>query len=111
MSDELSDFFAAPPFKADEALIKLRRDLRELKPLVDKGEGAVWTFAWRSLPVIQLQAAPVRGADGQPALQVAVAKRPSQRPEWQTQTLASSAAVRKWLEQLKLSLKRWDDED
>lgn len=108
MSEELSDFFALPPFKADEALVKLRRDLRELKPLAEKGTGSPIRFEWKGLPVIELS---VSAASEKPALAVSTAKRPSQRPEWHKQTLASSAEVRKWLDGLKLSLKRWDDED
>lgn len=108
MSDELSDFFALPPFKADEALVKLRRDLRELKPLAEKGTGTPIRFEWKGLPVIELS---VSASGEKPALTVSLAKRPSQRPEWLKQTLSSSAEVRKWLDGLKLSLKRWDDED
>ncbi|MBI5924364.1 MAG: hypothetical protein HY836_02085 [Aquabacterium sp.] len=108
MSEELSDFFALPPFKADEALVKLRRDLRELKPLSEKGTGAPIRFEWKGLPVIELS---VSAPDEKPALAVSLAKRPSQRPEWLKQTLSSSAEVRKWLDGLKLNLKRWDDED
>jgi hypothetical protein len=107
MTDELSDFFAMPPFKADEALVKLRRDLRELKPLAEKGTGALIRFEWKSLPVIELSV-----ADGdKPVLAASLAKRPSQRPEWLKHTLTSSADVRKWLDEVKRSLKRWDDED
>lgn len=108
MSDELSDFFAPPPFKADEAMVKLRRDLRELKPLVEKGTGSPIRFEWKGLPVIELS---VSASSDKPALAVSLAKRPSQRPEWLKQTLASSAEVRKWLDELRRSLKRWDDED
>jgi hypothetical protein len=108
MSDELSDFFALPPFKADEALVKLRRDLRELKALTEKGTGSLIRFEWKGLPVIELS---VAASSEKPALAVSLAKRPSQRPEWRQQSLASSAEVRKWLDELKLSLKRWDDED
>lgn len=107
MSDDLGDFFALPPFKADEALVKLRRDLRELKPLVEKGTGAVVRFEWKSLPVIELSLV----SGDKPALAVSLAKRPSQRPEWIKHTLASSADVRKLLDEVKRSLKRWDDED
>ncbi len=107
MSDDLGDFFALPPFKADEALVKLRRDLRELKPLAEKGTGPVVRFEWKSLPVIEVSLA----AGDKPALAVSLAKRPSQRPEWTKHTLASSADVRKLLDEVKRSLKRWDDED
>lgn len=107
MSDDLSDFFALPPFKADEALVKLRRDLRELKALSEKGTGDLVRFEWKSAPAIELSLA----QGDKPALAVSLAKRPSQRPEWRKQTLASSAEVRKWLDEVKRSLKRWDDED
>jgi hypothetical protein len=48
-------------------------------------------------------------ADG--AIACAVAKRLSQRPEWQRSTLKSSADVRKALDTITLQLKRWEDED
>jgi hypothetical protein len=108
-NDELGDFFALPPFKADEALVKLRRDLRELKALAEKGTGDVVRFEWKGLPVIELSLAP--GAEGaKPALKLALAKKPSQRPDWARHTLSASAEVRKLLDEVKRSLKRWDDE-
>jgi hypothetical protein len=107
MSDELSDFFALPPFKADEVLVRLRRDLRELKALTEKGTGAMVRFEWKGLPAIELSLT----SGDKPALAVSLAKRPSQRPEWLKQTLASSAEVRKWLDDVKRHLKRWDDEE
>jgi hypothetical protein len=108
-SEGLPDFFALPPFKADEALVKLRRDLRELKALSEKGTGAVVRLEWKALPAIELSLD--SGADGKPVIAASLAKKPSQRPEWARQKLASSAEVRKWLDGVKLSLKRWDDED
>lgn len=107
MSDELSDFFALPPFKADEALVKLRRDLRELKALADKGAGEVLRFDWRGLPVIELR---VQAGD-KPALAATLAKKPSQRPDWVKHTLASSTDARKFVDEVKRSLQRWDDQD
>jgi hypothetical protein len=107
MSDELSDFFALPPFKADEALVKLRRDLRDLKPLQEQGTGSMPVrWALKGLPVIELQV-----DDTHPAILARLAKRPSQRPEWASKTLKSSADVRQWLEGVRQQLKRWDDED
>lgn len=103
----LSDFFALPPFKADEALVKLRRDLRELKPLAEKGTGANVRFEWKAMPVIELSVAD----EGRPVIAAALARRPSQRPEWARQKLASSAEARRWLDEVKRALKRWDDED
>lgn len=110
MSDDLGDFFAPPPFQADEALVKLRRDLRELKPLAEKGTGEVVRFDWKGLPVIELRLA--HATEGvKPALLLALAKKPSQRPDWVRHTLTSGAEVRKLLDEVKRSLKRWDDED
>ena len=108
MSDALSDFFALPPFKAEEALIKLRRDVRELKALTEKASGSSIGFEWKGLPVVTLSLA---ASSEKPALAASVVKRPSQRAVWVQQTLASSADVRKWLDELKRSLQRWDDED
>ena len=107
MSDETSDFFAPPPFQADEALTKLRRDLRELKPLVEKGTGPLVRFEWKSLPVIELSLS----TGDKPVLQVALARKPSQRPDWLKHALSSSADARKLLDEVKRSLKRWEDED
>jgi hypothetical protein len=107
MSDELPDFFAPPPFKADEALVKLRRDLKELKPLAEKGTGALVRFEWKSLPVIELSLS----SEEKPAVLVALARKPSQRPDWLKHSLTNSADVRKLLDEVKRSLKRWDEED
>lgn len=107
MSDELSDFLALPAFKPEEALVKLRRDLRELKPLQEQGaSGTPARFALKGLTVIELQLAPEAAA-----IQARLAKRPSQRPEWTAHTLSSSAEVRKWIDGVRLVLKRWDDDD
>jgi len=102
--DDIGDFFALPAFKPDEALVKLRRDLRERKPLQEQAGGAVVRFALKGVTVVELSV-----ADG--AIACAVAKRLSQRPEWQRSTLKSSADVRKALDTITLQLKRWEDED
>lgn len=107
------DFFAPPPFKADEALVGLRRALRDLKPLVEKGTGANVRFDWKAMPVIELS---VEGAGegGKPVIVAALARRPSQRPqysEWTRLKLASGAEARKWLDDVRRALRRWDDED
>jgi hypothetical protein len=104
--DDLGAFFALPPFKAEEALVKLRRDLRELRTLSEKGTGTVLRWEWQGLPAIELQLA----ADGK-GIQAGVVKVPSSRAQWQRSTLASSGDVRRWLDDLKRALKRWGDED
>ena len=105
-TDDLGDFFALPPFKPDEALVKLRRDLREIKALQEQGSGALVRLAWRGLPVLELAL-----AEGAPTLSVALAKRPAQRPEWQRRTLATSTEVRQWLEEVRRAVRRWDDDE
>jgi hypothetical protein len=103
--DDIGAFFALPPFKADEALVKLRRDLRELRALSEKGAGATLRWDWKGLPVAELQL-----SDDGKQIAAGVVKQPSSRPQWGRSTLASSGDARQWLEALKRSLKRWDDE-
>ena len=107
MSDDLGDFFALPPFKPDEALVQLRRQLKDLK-LQEQAGSAPLRFALKGVVVVELQVA----AEGpQPALAAAVVKRPLQRPEWVRQSLDSRDAVRKWLDALKRQLAQWTDDD
>ena len=107
MSDDLGHFFALPPFKPDEALVQLRRQLKDLK-LQEQAGSAPLRFALKGVVVVELQVA----AEGpQPALAAAVVKRSLQRPEWVRQSLDSRDAVRKWLDALKRQLAQWTDDD
>ncbi len=108
LGDDLGDFFALPPFKADEALVKLRRDLKALK-LTERGTPAQPRFDWKGLPVVELDLADA--SSGKPAIVAAVAKNTSSRPQWERQTLSSSADVRKWLDGLRRKLQQWGDDD
>ena len=95
----MDDFFAPPPFKPDEALVQLKRTLRDLRPLAERGNG----FDLQGQRVIEL------GVDGG-ALQARVAKRPARSPEWDTRTLKNSADVRQFTDEIKRRLGRWSDE-
>jgi len=107
MSDDLGDFFALPPFKPDEALVQMRRQLKDLK-LQEQAGSAPLRFALKGVVVAELQVA----VDApKPAIAAAVVKRPLQRPEWVRQQLDSRDAVRKWLDALKRQLALWTDED
>lgn len=106
MTEDLGDFFALPPFKADEALVTLRRQLRDLKPLVEKSTTAPWRFEYRGKPCVALSLS----AD-QAVIEAQWTPKLSVRPQWQTQGLSSSAEVRKFVDQIKLQMRRWDDED
>ncbi len=108
--DDLGDFFALPPFKPEEALVQLRRQLKELK-LQEQPGGAPHRFALKGVVVAELQVAAVGTDSSKPALAAAVVKRPLQRPEWVRQTLDSRDAVRKWLDALKRQLASWSDDD
>ena len=98
MSDEFG--FAAPPFKPDEALQRLKRELRELGLAEREGR-----FERRGLAIAKASIA-------SDAIAAARVKRPSRNsPEWQTRTLRSSADLRDFVTQLKQQLAQWSDRD
>ena len=107
MSDELGDFFALPPFKPDEALVQLRRQLKDLR-LQEQAGGPPARFALKGVVVVELK---VEAGGEKPAIAAAVVKRPLQRPEWVRQSLDSRDAVRKWLDALRRQLASWGDDD
>lgn len=106
MSDDLGDFFALPAFKPEEALVGLRRQLRDLKPLQEKSTTSPWRFEFKAKPCIELAVANER-----PAIAVSWTPKLSTRPQWTTLTLSNSAEVRKFVDQIKQQLRRWEDED
>jgi len=92
--------FAAPPFLPEEALQRLKRELRELGLAEREG-----VFERRGVAIARVR---VDGAQ----LAAAVVKRPSRAgPQWQARTLASSAAVRDFSADLKKALLQWGDRD
>ena len=96
MSD---DFFALPAFKPDEALVTLKRQLRDLKPLAERGTG----FEIGGKRVVDL------AADAT-TITARLAKRPATSPEWQTLTMKNSADVRKLVDEVKKRLSRWQQD-
>jgi hypothetical protein len=100
MSDADLGGFAPAPFKPEEALQKLKRELRELGLVEREGR-----FERKG---VQIAKAAVDGA----VLQAAVVKKPSRNsPEWQPKTLKSSADVRDFAADLKRKLAAWGDRD
>ncbi len=95
------DFFALPPFKPDDALVQLRRSLRELRALSERNEG----FELRGQPVVQLALGP-QGDH----LQARLVRQPARSPEWDLRTLRSAADVRDFIDEVKRRLNRWSDE-
>jgi len=94
------DFFALPPFKAEEALVTLKRQLRDLKPLAERGT----RFEWKGKPVVEL-------AGDAAAITARLARRPLSAPDWDTQVLKSGADVRKFTDELRKRLARWADDE
>jgi hypothetical protein len=94
------DFFAAPTFKADEALQKLQRELRALGLSERAG-----TFERRGIAIARV------ALDGD-ALQVGIVKRPSRSsPEWAHKALKSAADSRDFVADVKKRLALWSDRD
>jgi hypothetical protein len=92
--------FAPPPFRPEEALQRLRRELRELGLTERQG-----VFERRSLPLARAR------IDGD-AIAAALVRRPSRAsPEWLPRTLRNAAAVRDFVAELKKALQQWGDRD
>jgi len=92
--------FAPPPFKPDEALQRLKRELRELG--LSEREGV---FERRGVAIARAR---VEGAQ----LSAAMVKRPNRTgPQWQPRTLGHSAALRDFVADLKKALREWGDRD
>lgn len=98
MSDE-DVGFAPPPFRPDEALQKLARELRALG-LGARGD----QFERRGQAVARAAL-----VDGQ--LQAAMVRQPGRSPEWQTRALTQSAQVRDFVAELKKRMAAWTDRD
>lgn len=94
-----NDFFAPPPFKAEEALVQLRRALRDLRQLTQRGDA--WSF--EGSEVLQLAA-------GEGQITARLAKKPMRSPDWETRVCRSAADVRKLQDDLKRRLAQWADE-
>jgi hypothetical protein len=99
MSDPGDDFFAPPAFKPDEALTTLKRQLRDQRPLTERGN----RFELNGKPVIELTAEAA-------TIQARIAKRPATSPEWEKLTLKNSADVRKLVDEVKKRLSRWQQD-
>lgn len=84
----MDDFFAPPPFDADAALHKVRRQLRELNLTEREGRFEARGMAW----------ARARVEDG--ALRLDAVRVPARSPEWQTTTVRDHGQLRAWLERL-----------
>ena len=98
VADDLG--FAVPAFKPDEALQRLKRDLRDLGLVEREGR-----FERRGSVIARAV------VDGE-LLRAARVKRPSRTsPEWIDKPLRSSADMRDFVADLKKQLAQWSDRD
>jgi hypothetical protein len=92
--------FAAPPFKPDEALQRLRRELREQG--LSEREGV---FERRGVALVRAR------VDGG-RIAAALVERPSRNsPKWRERAITGSAALRDFSTEVKRSLQQWGDRD
>jgi hypothetical protein len=92
------DFFSLPPFKPAEALLGLKRQLRELG-LSERGAA----FELKGSGVVQL-------ASSELAIEARLAKRLIRTPEWAPHTLKSAADVRRFVDAVKRLLQGTRDD-
>jgi hypothetical protein len=100
MSDD--DFgFAPPAFKPADALVQLKRGLRDLRTLAERGDGC----ELKGARVIEWIA-------DETTIAAKLARRPSRQvPEWDSFTLADAAQVRKFIDEVKKRLARWTEDE
>ena len=98
MSDDNMSF-AAPPFKPEETLVQLKRQLRDLK-LNERGQG----FELKGRAIVRLELADA-------AIAARLVKRPANTPEWTMHGLRSSADVRRFVDTVKQQLARWSHDE
>lgn len=96
MSD---DFVAPPPFKPGDALVQIKRSLRDLRPLAERGDG----FELAGQRVIELQ-------PEETTLVARLAKQPARRPQWESLVLKNAADVRRCVDEVKKRLARWTED-
>lgn len=98
--DDMPDFFAPPPFKPDEGLVRLRRELRDLG--LQERDGVMER---RGQALVRAR---IEGA----TLVVSAVREPARSPQWSTdKVLKNSAELRDFLAHVKTQLSRWSDRD
>ena len=100
MNDEADFGFAAPPFDAAQALLQLKRSLRDLK-LSERSSGG---FEMRGKRVAEFEAegAVIRGR---------LARRLALTPEWDRVEIRSATEQRKCVDDLKKRIERWERDE
>jgi hypothetical protein len=99
MSANDDDFLAPPAFKPAEALIQLKRQLRDLR-LSERGAA----FELKGRSIVELKATDA-------SIEARLVKRPALTPEWTLHTLKNSADVRRFVDTVKQQLARWSTDE
>jgi hypothetical protein len=94
------DDAAAAPFVPDQALVQLKRALRELRQLNERGN----RYELKGLVVLELECS-------EHALTARLAKRPARTPEWERFTLGANPDLRRFGDEIKKRLARWTDDE
>jgi len=95
----MNDLFSPPSFIPGVALVQLKRSLRNLRPLAERGDA----FELQGRRVIELR------SDAS-FITVRLARRVAISPEWDTLVLKNAADVRKCVDEVKQRLTRWTEE-
>ena len=99
MTDDDLGGFAAPPFRPEDAILQIKRSLRDLK-LAERGNG----FELRGKRVVELNADAT-------TITAKLARKLALTPQWDTVLVKSAADQRRLLDDVKKRLARWDQED
>ncbi len=91
--------FAPPPFNAENALLTLKRALRDLN-LAERGNA----FELRGKRVVEW------AIEGE-AIQARLARRPLLTPEWDRIAVKSATDQRKLIDEMKKRLARWEHDE
>jgi hypothetical protein len=97
-SDDLGGF-APPPFNADNALVTLKRALRDLK-LAERGNA--YELKGKRVAELALDGAVVN---------VKLARRLMLTPEWDRVAIKSAAEQRKLIDEVKKRVAKWEQEE
>ena len=87
-----------PSFKADDALLTLKRMLRDLR-LTQRGDG----FDWKAQRILEWT---LQGD----VIEVRLTNRPLASPQFDQMKISSSSQIRQLGEELQRRLARWSDE-
>jgi hypothetical protein len=99
MTDEPDWGLEPPRFKPEAALEQLKRSLRGLR-LAERGSG----FELRGKRVAEL-------VTEDATIRARLARKPALTPEWDAQILKSAHDLRKWVDDVKTRLARWEREE